>query len=377
MLDSVKLASPALTEGVAAVVEGQLVRRSALDLGTGEVLYELTAGSLEGSWDHRVSCRVERERFRRVPKGDGFAVAKVASAPYLVVEGSIHKALLGHNVYGGPEGFVEAVEWFLHELNRRVGAVLPRAREWEVMRVDWSEVYELGHEGCRQYVRALNSSVFPRRSVIRYGDESLMAPGRTTALKVYHKGPEFLQHDAKRLRRVVAPDELSRLARLAGDRLRVEVAIKKPKIRDRYGSGAKVSQVGLDWIQGVHRTEIGRLIREAKKGMKVVRESHAVHQRLYERHGDRLATALWATWLQLSGLGEAWVKDQMHRQTYWRHRKYLTEAGISWKGTDVVVGEDNTLAYPSTFVPVPSDVAHRGGEAPEVVEALSRFRRAS
>ncbi len=376
MLDSVKLASPALSAEVVRLVESRLVRRSALDLASGELLYELTSGSLEGSWDHRISCRVLRERFRRVAQGDRWVTRKVASAPYLWVEGSVHKALLGHNVWGGPEDFHAGVQWFVRELMQRLGVLLPAWDLWEVMRVDWAEVYELGEKGCRQYVRALNSALYPRRAVIRFGDESLMAPGRTTALKVYRKGPEFLVHDFKRLRSSVSDDQLHELARLAGDRLRVEVAIKRPKLHHRYGTGVKVREVGVDWLRGVHRTEVGRLVREAKRDVEVIRTSHEVSERLYQLHGDRLAGSLFATWVQLSGLGEAWVKDRMQWRTFYRHKKYLTDAGISWVDTDVTVG-GQVLAYPSTFVPVPSDPAWRSGEHPTVTRALEPYRVAS
>ena len=67
MLDTVKLISPYLPEADAERIERACVLRSAVEVSTGEVLYSLTTGSLEGSYDTRVSVRVEREEWQYLP----------------------------------------------------------------------------------------------------------------------------------------------------------------------------------------------------------------------------------------------------------------------------------------------------------------------
>ena len=87
MLDTVKLISPYLPEADAECIERACVLRSAVQVSTGEVLYSLTTGSLEGSFDSRVSVRVEREEWQYLPgtaKSRGTSV-RVPCAPYMTI----------------------------------------------------------------------------------------------------------------------------------------------------------------------------------------------------------------------------------------------------------------------------------------------------
>ena len=122
MLDTVKLESPELGGRIAGEIERRCVRRTGVVLDSGDVLYEITAGSLAGSWDSRMSVRVMRERWT----GAG---ELQPCAPYVLLEGSVHKALLGHNVHGGPEGLQASCEWLLDDVGGRVGVKLPPASE--------------------------------------------------------------------------------------------------------------------------------------------------------------------------------------------------------------------------------------------------------
>jgi hypothetical protein len=244
MLDSVKLQSPPLSESVAHQIERRLVHRSAVDNSSGELLYDITSGQLEGSWDHRVSLRVLRTRLIPDPtEKRKNKMIPVFCDPYLWLEGSLHKALMGHNVDGGPLDMLAPCSWFVEDLADRLGVRLPSAAEWLTMRVDWAEIFRMPSETISAYVRSLNSSEFPRRSVHRYGDESLVSPGYTSTVKLYHKGPEFFKHDFRRLNGVFDREELKELVKLSGETLRVEVAIKRRKITDHYGADCRVKRL--------------------------------------------------------------------------------------------------------------------------------------
>src|SRR3990167_1080820 len=97
--DTVKLRSPFLDPSIMARIEAQCILRSGMHMGTGEVLYELHAGELLGSWDSRIAIKPMHEEHVCDKNG----VTRYAPCePYLIVEASVHKAMLGHNVYGGP-----------------------------------------------------------------------------------------------------------------------------------------------------------------------------------------------------------------------------------------------------------------------------------
>lgn len=86
---------------------------------------------VEGSYDHRVSVALQRRQWVSVPRSkvdvfdkEGKRVGRKwqnetfmeECPPYLEVEGSIDKAMLGHNVDGGPDLVAAAVRWFVGEL---------------------------------------------------------------------------------------------------------------------------------------------------------------------------------------------------------------------------------------------------------------------
>jgi II/X family phage/plasmid replication protein len=378
-IDTVKLRSPFVTEEAAQLIESRLVTRSAVDRATGAVLWELTSGTLEGSWDSRISVVVKREEWvstRRLSNPKQVDTVLRPCLPYIEVEGSVHKALMGHNIYGGPCDFVSTCRWFIAHLAVQLACELPGADSWYVRRVDWAEIYGLCYAAIEQYIHGLNMAAYPRRQVARYGDQSLSAPGGTTTVKFYHKGPEFSKHDHRRLRSVLGVDELVNLQKRANELLRAEVTIKAAKLDRDFGFVPTVQQVSDEYLVAIYDREVARLLREGHSTMKTVRKHHEVRDRLLEVYGDnvRLAGLLFGTWLQLAALGEKATRDHMKRATYYLHRKQLQEAGVAWHGADVRIVEVASV-LPGDFSPVRSDPRRVTGEDPKVVELLARFRR--
>jgi II/X family phage/plasmid replication protein len=386
MLDTVKLESPELGEDLAREIEARCVRRSAVEIGTGELLYELTTGSLEGSYDHRVSIRVMRSRLvqhkrQSFDRESGRTVSTSSQVyelckPYVLLEGSVHKAMLGHNVYGGPESVREACEWLVQDVGSRLAVELPNGSEWLVRRIDWAEVYELpDYSAVEEYVWGLNSAEYPRRSVARYGRESIFAAGRTTAVKAYHKGPEFSKHDHKRLRGIMQDADLHDLQHYANRVLRWEVSVKAKKLDEDHGQKPRVSEISADYLRKLHYREVRRLVREGEAEVKTVRKQKDVRDRLLEVYDSRKAGLLLGTWHQLVTLGEKETARAIAPSTFRRHKQLLRDAGVSWIGADVlVVPRVSTL--PADFSPTQRDPRRRAGEDPVVVAKLRELRAA-
>jgi II/X family phage/plasmid replication protein len=251
---------------------------------------------------------------------------------------------------------------------------LPDGDLWTVERADWAEAFDMGSfEAVQEWVHGLSLARFPRRKVNRYSDEAVNFSGRTTTVNLYHKGPEFLVHDRKRLKACIGMAETAELLDLANRLLRFEVQVKGPKLEADFGAKPPVVQVTQAYLEGVHDREGSRLIREGKAEMDTVRTHTEVSNRLRQVYGTRRANTLFGTWMQLAALGEDHVKRGMNRATFYRQRKQLVEAAIAWHGADVCI-VPGVSAVPRGFAPIRSDPRRMIGEAPEVARQLAPFR---
>ncbi len=370
------------------------MRRMGVDLATGEVKYEFTSGQLEGSYDHRISLRVERARWvsppptvvrvvwdpkkgKKVDRNSRRVPVLEPCAPFVVLEGSVHKALLGHNVEGGPRDFVAACRWFVAEVGHLAGVFLPDGAEWTVQRVDWAEVYGLGAFAVvQEYLGSLNLAHYPRRKAVRYGDESFMVSGDTTALKAYHKGPEFSKHDFKRIRVSAGEAIAVQLQESANAVLRTETELRSTRLGRDFGHPPLVREITPEYLDKVHDQEWRRLLKEGSQDMKIVRTHRAVNRRLREIYADELANRLFGTWMQLSTLGEREVRGFMKHSTFYDQRKQLQVAGVSWEGADVRIIAQAHLV-PEDFTPQRSDPRRLIDQAPAVTSALAAYQLAA
>ena len=367
--DTIAIRSPFLTEEIASIIENECILRQGVDVKTGELLYQITTGSLEGSYDSRISIKVERSMwFKNLEDKVPF---RKTTPPYLYVEGSVHKAMVGHNVWGGPTDFIKSVKFFLKLIEELIQLKLPTYEKWEVRRVDVSEIYVMpSFEHCVEWFRGINNSVYARRSVDRYGLHGLYSRGSTTALKFYHKGVEFAKHDRKRLKRFLTNDKVDKLQEFANLIIRCECEIKTRKLIYDFGSAPLVGQVTDDYLNRVHDAEVKRLLNEGKQGYELVRGASEVKERLYSVYSNKLAGTLLGTWYAFSTLGESSMKSTLTKATFYRHRKLLKDVGIAWKGTDVVLRKNQFDLILQDFAPVRQDVRRYTNICPEVLEHL-------
>jgi len=366
--DTIKIKSPSMDATLVRAIENKCLLRSGTDMATGEILYELFTGNLLGSWDSRISV---------VPKYEDWTTDKDgrprlhACEPYILVEASVHKVMLGHNVYGGPENFLSAARYLVALVEKLLGVDLPAADGWTVHRVDVANVYNLKRSLVKEFFDGIQLMSFPRRrkNANKY-DMAIYFAGKTTTVKMYHKGDEFKKHDRQRLKsffrilfdRLHGTDErnpdrverkLKALQRLADKRLRVEVEIHADKFQYDLGHCPRVSELTDAYLNGVHDAEIERLLREGKQGMDTVRTTRAVLTRLQNNYPGSQATRLYGFWSSLTSLGDEVARAQYPKATFYRNRKALEDAGISWRGSDIVVTANDSPIH--DFAPMRVD----------------------
>ncbi|NPT42129.1 replication protein [Paraburkholderia sp. 1N] len=368
--DTVRLRSPFLDRSVVERIEGQCLLRSGVDCSSGEVLYELFTGDLLGSWDSRISV---------VPKHEEWVVDKngrpslMLCEPYIVIEASVHKIVLGHNVYGGPTDFLRACRDFVCLVSDLLQTDLPPADWWTVHRVDVSSVYRLSKAACKEFFDGVQLINFPRRKkgAAKYAMAVYFA-GKTTTVKFYHKGTEFQVHERSRLRgffrqvfnhlygcedqgnRARVERKIDALQRLADRRLRAEVEIHSDKLQYDFGKNPRVDEVSDAYLERLFDSEIEKLLREGKQGMDTVRDSKSVMHRLKAVYGDRAGKHMYSFWSFLSVHGDEVTREEFSKATFYRNRKRLEDAGVSWRGTNIhVIANDGVL--PHDFSPVRTD----------------------
>ena len=185
--DTIKLRSPALAPAVIEQIKNMSLRRSGVEMATGEERYVLFAGELLGSWDSRISVIPKDERYV-IDKKSGRPV-KERCEPFVEIEASVHKVFCGHNVYGGPTDFKQVCRDFVALVEGLLETELPLADYWTVHRVDVALVYRLPKSACKEFFDGMQVLSFPRRH--RGSAKYAMAvyfPGKTTTIKFYHKG---------------------------------------------------------------------------------------------------------------------------------------------------------------------------------------------
>lgn len=337
---------------------------------TGESKYRIFIGELEGSWDSRISV---------LPKNEDWVIGKNGKPelhpcePYLLVEASVHKAFYGHNVYGGPTDFQKTCSDFVVLLEELLEIELPPARQWTVHRVDVALVYRLSKPACKEFFDGVQLMSFPRRKrgSAKY-DMAVYFAGKTTTVKFYHKGTEFQVHERSRLRKYFTDlfkylygyndkenfarveRKINALQRLADSRLRVEVEIHSDKFQYDFEKNPRVDEVTDAYLQLVYDKEVEKLLREGKQAMDTVRESRAVLRRLKNVYGESAGSRLYGFWSSLCTLGDEVTREQFAKTVFYRNRKCLEDAGVSWRGTDVVVVANGSL-IPVDFAPVRTD----------------------
>ncbi|MDD3482989.1 phage/plasmid replication protein, II/X family [Azovibrio restrictus] len=387
-VDTVKLRSPEIDEGTAVFLERQCILKQGVELATGEVLYEITTGSLEGSYDARIMFKVCREDWITI----GGKPQQVPCKPFVIVECSWHKFFHGQNVYGNPTNFQELARLFINLLGEIMGSdhgMFADASKWQVRRVDWAEVFHLSPAAQREFFRSFRDVHFPRRAKkeARY-DSALHFPGKFYTLRIYSKGPEFKVHGAAVLRKALVKRQqlqegqaahphnqgqiskkvvagmdrykyinrkVEALQRLANWRLRFEVQINADKLHHDFNSRYPlVSEIDDKYLIVIYKEQIFKLFKEGKSEMETVRTHDQVHSRLNSVYGKRSSNNLMAFWLLLSTRGEEATKDRYSRSQFYDNRKKLVDAGISWHSTDVFIIPQDT-ALPRDFFPIQAD----------------------
>lgn len=387
MYDTVVLKSQFISEEIAKSAEYFCTRMEGVDLFTGEILYTFTRAELAGSYDYRIRMNVERTIMIRENTP---SPVRIPSQPYIKIECSLHKLLLGHNCYGGPDNFKLSVKYLIKFLEDIMNLKLPFFLSWYVERLDIAYVFNLGDKKVVfQYLRNMKNMYYVRRgSPVPYKG-GLYYAGSSTTDKLYHKGYEYQKHDYKRLKKNLTKrlDKENRgsehpvieemlkkyynIGILANKLLRCEVEIKKRKLIREFSQDNEnvyVNDIDDDYCKMLYDEEFKRIISEGQTDMKTVRDSNNVRNRLIDEYGKRTAKTLMGTWHDLALHGEEYCRLMMAESTLRRHKKLLKDKACEWSNTDVFIKKYNIV--PLDFKPYSDSFYNFNEIDPEVRKKL-------
>ena len=349
MYDTVVIKSPEIDPETVEKVLHFCRMYEGVDIFTGELLYRFTSGELEGSYDYRIRLKVDNTEWI---KEDSPVPQRVETYWHIVVECSLHKLLMNHNCYGGPADIKRSIEYLVRFLEEVMYVSLPNYKDWEVKRIDVAKIYHFSDKNiCKKIVNNLRNSYYTRRKPRIY-DTSVMFSGSTTAVKIYWKGPEFEKHDYKRIKKYILREvdrswnqdncdllqhklallqkHFDKVLEKAYRIIRYECEIKLRKLKEAFENDTVlVKDLNDEKLNEIADTELFKLIRE-DDNMNIVRRSDLVLERLHQLYGTSQANALYSTWTKFVQFGEKMAKETVSTRTFYRHKKLLIEAGVSW-----------------------------------------------
>lgn len=350
MLDTVVLTTEHLTAEQYTVIQEQLQARSGTDMSTGEVVYlRFVAAIPVPTSGASVRCTVDTSKWIKEP---GQKTPHRVPCKSFRVEGSIHKAMHIHNVFGGESKPQPALEWYLGLVGTLLGVSLPSLEHWQVARLDFAASFDLSSlDNVRGWIRAKSLVVYPRRQVNFYSDLGMEAPGTTTTLRAYAKGPQFHKEGGySRMLQMATTDKAFDISRIAQRVLRCEIEIKPAKLESMITSAADLTE---DCLRSLYESEWRKFLRPLDDDQRLAHTAVEVCSRLQTEYPGAWL-GLYQIWCLLAVRGEQWYRQHVAASTWRGQRAKLEAAYVSWESTNVLTidaPEDVSSFFPSLQEP--------------------------
>jgi len=337
MIDTIEIMSPELTDELLLKIRSKSLELQKLDVESGEVYYRLTTRELIGSYDSKLSVRI-------------------IQGNKIKIGGSVHKFILGHNCFGGPENLKECCKYLINVVQDELDIIFPCWEDWELMRVDIAYCFDMGGQvEVEELINSLRGCTFPRKKPLNYGVNGMYFPGAATTIKIYYKGAEFKKHDLARLMKFKNIDVYA-IKNIADRLVRFECEIRKRKMKyDKIDN--RLKYINIDYFKKVYRDEVLKIYKEGESDMEVVKSVVEVRERLKYVYKTRKANNLFNYWSRIQIEGANTVKNNVSRMTWYRITNELADAGVSLKGNLVIKTYEENSIYKkiNDFVPLPDN----------------------
>ncbi|MGE5470589.1 MAG: phage/plasmid replication protein, II/X family [Bacteroidota bacterium] len=281
-------------------------------------------------WEQK---RLNFDALRSDSEGLYFTCSYVGLIAYFYIGASPASLANPCNVFGTLD-IKEGAEILLSRARRAFQCFLAPAEDWEMTRLDITGNYAFPDfamvKTCLRTLLSTDSARRKATSAKNGGDTVLWAPSSDVkAGKAYHKGPH-LRYLQKKGQIDISEEQLALADRL----LRLEMKIGSRFFRDMQNF-RKHPFFGRHWttftgeeLADLHRGFFGPLVEGVE-----VRDMGRVEmiERIAELNGitQGRARAAFKTYSDIKEYGLDEVKASMPERTYYLHKKYLVQAGVS------------------------------------------------
>lgn len=340
MIDTVKIYAE-IDEETYQKIHSQSIVKSSVDNSTGELFYNITTGFLVGSFDNRLSVRVD----------SGVKYGFVDKGYCIEIEGSLHKYLKGYNGLNGYYDLEFVCKSMIRIAELSYFVNLPNFSFWYLQRCDIAICYDLGTQGnVISYINSLCSCKYPRRKAKFFYNESLYLSGTTTTLKVYNKLLEFRKHDIRKLSKT-SFNVFDYMKKIQGF-VRFECEIKKRMLKKYYGENLKhikVENVNYEALKSIWEGEFMKVLKLIKSDLELVKNREDVFKRLYELFKPCKANRLYAFYCSLILEGQNNIFLKTSPSVYYRNISDLKYARIDFSQNLMIVDDDSFEFNPFEF----------------------------
>lgn len=361
MIDTIGFYAPLDRESYNKLTsQGILTQR--VDLSSGCIEFEYINNSLPApshNYSIRVSCREDMFMYDPALK----KTLKERVQPYIKIEYSVPKYLLGHNLSSVSwDGVYSSIEMIRKDL-KALSVKLPSKKYIYLYRLDLCANYFLdAFEQCSNYVNYLSKFNYPRRKIRFYENESIYISGKRTTFKIYVKGAEFKKNDRRRIIDSKGEVKAYNLQKTADKILRVESELKTilkefciecqkitahKKVFNTFNGYMCIDDL-MNFVNV--KTEYNKFVNKFLCGMETKSmKTKDVYDLLKANFSLRCASNYFGIYMLLVLHGQKAAKRSTSKATYYRVTKIFRELGISIVNVDVKKIEDVERGFPSDF----------------------------
>lgn len=340
MIDTVKIYAE-IDKSTFDKIHSTSIVKSSVDNATGELFYNITTGFLKGSYDNRISVRVD----------SGVKYSFVNKGYCIEIEGSLHKYFKGYNALNGYYDLEYICRSMIRIAELSYFVKLPKFDSWYIQRCDIAICYNLeDQDNVQSYINSLSSCKYPRRNAKFFYNESLYLSGTTSTLKIYNKLLEFKKHDMSKLLKTNF-NVFQYMQKIKGF-VRFECEIKKKMLKRIYGENykhIKAKDVKYDDLKNVWSEEFMKVVKMIRNDLEIVRGRENVYNRLMSIYKPCKVNRLYSFYCSLLIEGQDNLCRKMSSSVYYRNISDLKYARVDFSQSVKFVEAEEDFFYFNPF----------------------------